>query len=358
MRRDRDRARVAAHLPWPFVRPLLALLGAGVLLLVVLRIVQRPPGVGPTCRIALRLAVPRLEAAPIVLAGPVETARARACRLTLRTGAATDGAPLALLPGDAWAGPTPSRRLPFALVADRVGALLLAHDATAPHFLWHGLAGRVVVLGHAAGDLGPTVVRAMLAYHEVHDSRLLTGLGPAAFAAGTGDVLEVPLWRGEALLRSGRAELATDLALAGGPLPAAVLAASPAFARAHPTLLAAITVALARATEVVRAEPNRAARLWPHLGTKGARATLAAALRRAHYEHLWPDDPRIDASLFVRLDVLRRAAGLAPFAPPPVLTAPAEYAIRRLPPADVIPDGGDRRAGRRSGPTLRFVPHT
>jgi hypothetical protein len=106
-------------------------------------------------------------------------------------------------------------------VAQRAGALVVSRTAQAPHFLWHGVAGRVMVLSNAAGDLGPTVVRAMLAAHAVPTALVLRGLGEAAFAAGTGDYLELPLWPAERLIAAGRAHFAADLAIQAGPLPAA-----------------------------------------------------------------------------------------------------------------------------------------
>lgn len=289
------------------------------------------------CRLAVALGVPRLEAAPIELAPAVRRPGRPLCRLVLTAGTAAANAPLALVAGDAWAGPQPSARLPFLLVAQRVGALLVAREAVAPHFLWSGTAERVLLLPGRAGDLGPTVVDAMLALHAVRDASVLRGLGAAAFAAGTGDYLELPLWRAQRLIDAGRAHFAVDLGIQGGPLPAAVLAASPAFARARPALLDAVAVAVAAASAELADRPAAMADRWPTALGPVARRTLARALARARYEHLWPTDPRLDRALFVRLDVLRRAAGANAFAPPRVLDAPAEAALARLAPPRAIP---------------------
>lgn len=284
------------------------------------------------CRIDVALAVPRLEAAPIVLAGPVRQRGRGACRLDLVTGPAAGRAPLALVSGAAWAGPTPTRRVPFLLVAQRAGALVVSRTAQAPHFLWHGVAGRVMVLSNAAGDLGPTVVRAMLAAHAVPTALVLRGLGEAAFAAGTGDYLELPLWPAERLIAAGRAHFAADLAIQAGPLPAAVLAASPAYARTDGSHLFAVARAVAAAQAALLERPAALVARWPgRLGPAGLKA-LARALARARYEQLWPDDPRLDAALFVRLSVLRQAAGESALSPPRWLVGPAEAALRRLAP--------------------------
>lgn len=296
-------------------------------------------GLGPArlgkvggCRLRVALAVPVLEAAPLVLVGAVARSGGRACTLSLTRGRAAAQAPLALLPGDAWAAPEPSTRVPFLLVAQRAGALLVARVPVAPHFLWHGVSEHVVLLPDQAGDLGPTVVRAMLSLHEVAHVSVLRGLGRAAYAAGTGDFLELPLWPAEEALGSHAAHFAADLAIQGGPLPAAVLAASPAFARTHSALLDRIAVAVARASVDLMERPRRMARRWPGRLAPTARAALERALLRARYEHLWPSDPRVEATLFARLGVLRRAAGETDVAAPTALAAPAERAMRVLAP--------------------------
>ncbi len=282
------------------------------------------------CRLDVALAVPRLEAAPILLAGPVRRPRATACRLRLVTGAKARGASLALVAGDAWAGERPSPLLPFLLIAQRAGALLVSRTPVAPHFLWHGTAERVLLLPAGSGDLGSTVVRAMLSLHAVKGAAVLRGLGTAAFAAGSGDYLELPLWSAEEVLARGGAHFATDLAIQGGPLPAAVLAASPALAGRDPALLDAVAAAVAAAVVELHDHPEAMAARWPGRLPRAARRTLARALSRARYEHLWATDPRLDRSLFVRLDVLRRAAGESAFTPPVILAGPAESALRRL----------------------------
>jgi hypothetical protein len=197
-----------------------------------------------------------------------------------------------------------------------------------PTRLWLG------VLGAGHGDLGPTVVEAMLAYHAVRTASVLRGLGAAAYLDGTGDYLEAPLWRAERLIAQGRAHLAADLGVQGGPLPAAVLATTPAFAHTAPALLDDVARAVARTTLMLQESPRASLRRWPGRLDRGARASLAAALARARYDHLWPTDPRPDRALFVRLDVLRRAVGLPAASPPPILEGPAEAAMRGLPPAD------------------------
>jgi hypothetical protein len=319
-------------------RRLTVLVGALALAALLYALVGRGPGAprGLGCQIDVALAVPRLDAAPLLLAAAVRQRGQPTCRLRLVTGAAAARAPLALLSGDAWAGLQPSDRVPFLLVAQRVGALLVSRQPVAPHFLWHGVKERVLVLSRASGDLGPTVVDAMLDAHAVPSVAVLRGLGAAAFRAGTGDYLELPLWPAERLLASGRAHFATDLAIQGGPLPAAVLAASPVFARAEPARLTAVAIAVARAEAALLERPAAMAARWPGRLSADERKALALALARARYEHLWPSDPRLERSLFVRLDVLRQAAGQSAFAPPAVLTAPAEAALRRLAP----PRGG------------------
>ncbi|MCL6594745.1 MAG: hypothetical protein K6V73_00850 [Firmicutes bacterium] len=302
-------------------------------------LLRRPPARPPLpCpHLAAVLAVPSLEAAPVLLARL--SLPGGVCRIAAAAEAA-DTAPLAVLPGDAFrpASAARTRWLPFLLVAQRAASLLVARAPVAPHFLWHSLSGQTVVLSPAAGDLGGVVVTAMVAVHAVDGVALLRGLGERAFVAGTGAYAELPLWPAEALLLAGRAHPAADLAIQGGPLPAAVLAARPAFARRHPRLLAAIAVAVYGAELRLDRLGGRLADAWPTPLAPAARRALAAALARARYAGVWPSDPRLDAALFTRLDVLLQGAGLVPVGPPPAALAwPAEAAMRRLAP---VPQAG------------------
>ena len=298
------------------------------------------PGPGRIgCIIDVALEVPVVQAAPVYLASGERLREGRrSCRLQIVTGSAIRTAPLVLVSGsDLTAG-----LLPFLLVAQRAGALLVGRERIAPHFLWHSLEERVVVLPHARGDLGAPLVRAMVALHQITSAALLEGLAPKAFTDGTGDYVELPLLPAERLVTAGKGFVATDLGIQGGPLPAALLAARVAFAQTHPKLLTAAAVAVYRQELALDKSGGSLTARWPRpaLGAAAAKS-LAAALTRGRYDHLWPTDPRIEPSLFTRLDIVLKAAGMGATAPanPAVLEAPAETALRRLAPVP-SPRGG------------------
>lgn len=307
-----------------------ALAAAIALFVLVARLRTPTPPRARGCRVAVAIEVPATDAAPLYLASrhPLRLGGV-ACRL-VPVAAATPRAPLVVAAGSAL-GPGLQ---PFVLVAQRVGALLVARQPIAPHFLWHSLTGQVVVLPKATGDLGPSLVTAMVALHRVSGVSLLRGLGTSAFFAGTGAYLELPLWPAERLVAEGRAYIAADLAIQGGPVPAAVLAARTPFAQTHGPWLAAIALAVYREELTLDRRGGSLAARWPASLSDSARAGLGRALWRGTYEHLWPSDPRVEASLFTRLDVLLRTAGERTASPaaPVVLAAPAEEAMRRLAP--------------------------
>lgn len=286
------------------------------------------------CRLAVAVAVPVVEAAPVYLARDTFRLNGRTCRLAAVTSGTDPHPVLAVLPGDGLRDHP--GMIPFLLVAQRTDAALVARRRVAPHFLWHDLAEQSVLLPSVRGDLGPVVVEAMIALHHVGHVTVLTGLGRAAFAAGTGTYLELPLWQAERVAIEGRGHIATSLAIQGGPLPAAVLAVRSGFAAAHPAVLASVARAVYTAQLALDAGTAPLARRWPvPLGPTGRRV-LAAALAAGRYAQVWPTDPRVEAYLFVRLRVLAQAAGAPTQVEPPaqVIAAPAEAAMRRLAPRE------------------------
>jgi hypothetical protein len=285
---------------------------------------HRGGGLYPACARTIEVQVPTLEALPALLAVS-RPASGPACRLV----PPSPGRPATweVVPGQALLqapGHSPSL-VGIALVAQRVGAVLVSRRPTGPHFLWHDLEGQVVLLPSVPGDLGAAVVRAAVAQHRVQGVRLLTGLGPRAFAAGTGAYLEVPLEMGMVLRARRQGYVACHLGVQAGPLPAAVLAVSPGYLARHPQAVRRMVLEVAWWSLALGHGQS------PPPNT-GVAPLPPAALREARRIRLWPQDVRLDEALFTRLQALLAAAGLppSPGAQAAWWSGPAEWAMRHL----------------------------
>lgn len=284
---------------------------------------SRPSNRPGSCTLSISVAVPALEALPVTTLGAVPTRPGRVCPVVIQGPGAMVRDALAVVPGTFLLRPgTLSGRIAFLLVAERSDAVLLGRSPVGPHFLWHDLAGKVVLLPARAGDLGPLIVQAMTRHHALENPLLLSGLGEKAYLSGNGSYLETSLSAGLRLASQGRGQIAAFLGIQAGPIPAAVLTATPRLAQEHPRLL----------DEIARAVFENALRLTNHPPGSGAPDAVQAKSRReASRMRLWATDPRLDASLFVRLGALMAAAGTTASPPPPgtILPGPAEFALRK-----------------------------
>lgn len=157
-----------------------------------------------------------------------------------------------------------------------------------PNFIWTSLTSRLVLA--ASGPSGQILRWAFQQHHLSPDRQLLTGLGPLAFAEGSGDFLQaIPPFP------KLRAQPVAAVGLEAGPLLRAVLVGGGPAARRDQLATLAAT-----GEDLLAGQPEEAIpALQPALPSANT-AAIGWAVHWGARVRLWPRDPRLSPTLIRR----------------------------------------------------------